>query len=198
MQEATAIILAGGKSSRMGTNKALLPVAGKANIELIKEELTPYFSNILLITNDFQAYEFLGVPMVKDEYIGMGPLAGIHSGLKNSKTDKNFFVACDMPFVSGKLAKHLVGLSDQYEAVVPIIDGKLHPLFSVFHKSVLLKVEQCLLEERLRIRDLLDDIEVLFVSEAELEYVMVGNIEKIFYNMNYPSDYQNAMNWPKG
>ncbi|HHW37038.1 MAG TPA: molybdenum cofactor guanylyltransferase [Bacillales bacterium] len=195
---ATAIILAGGKSSRMGTNKALLPMDGKPNIELIKDQVTPFFSDIILVTNDFEAYEFLKVPMVKDEYIGKGPLAGIHTGLKNSKTETNFFIACDMPFVSGKLAKHLVELCNTFEAVVPRINGTLHPLFSVFKKSVLPKVDQCLQEDRLKIRDLLEEIQVLYVKEAELERVMVGNIEKIFYNMNYPLDYQQAKNWPRG
>lgn len=195
---ATAIILAGGKSSRMGTNKALLPVNGKTNIEIIKEQLTPYFSELLLVANDFQTYDFLGIPIVKDEFLGKGPLAGIHTGLKNSKTEVNFFVACDMPFVSGKLANYLVHAVEDYEGVVPNINGTLHPLFSVFKRSVLPTVEQCLLEDRLRIRDLLGDINVRFVSEMELKRVIVGNIEKIFYNMNYPSDYQKVNSWPNG
>lgn len=193
----SAIILAGGKSSRMGTNKALLPMDGKTNIELIKDQLTPFFSDIIVVTNHFEAYEFLKVPMVKDEYIGKGPLAGIHTGLKHSKTETNFFVACDMPFVSGELAKHLIELCDNYEAVVPRINGTLHPLFSVFKKSVLPMVEQCLQEDRLKIRDLLEELQVLYVNEGELEGVLVGNIEKVFYNMNYPLDYEKARNWQK-
>ncbi len=197
MTTATVMILAGGKSSRMGTNKALLPMDGKANIELIKDQLTPFFSDIIVVTNDFEAYEFLKVPMVKDEYIGKGPLAGIHTGLKNSKTETNLFVACDMPFVSGELAKYLIELCDDYEGVVPRINGTLHPLFSVFKKSALPKVEQCLQEDRLRIRDLLEKLQILYVNERELEGVMVGNIEKIFYNMNYPLDYEKARNWQK-
>lgn len=193
--KATAIILAGGKSSRMGKNKALLPMEGKPNIELIKDHLAPFFSDIIVVTNDFEAYEFLKVPMVKDEYIGKGPLAGIHTGLKNSNTETNFFVACDMPFVSGELAKYLAQLCDHYEGVVPRINGTLHPLFSVFKKSILPKVERCLQEDRLKIRDLLEELQVLYVNEGELEGVMVGNIDKIFYNMNYPLDYEKAKDW---
>jgi len=102
-----------------------------------------------------------------------------------------------MPFVSGELAKHLIELCDPYEGVVPRINGTLHPLFSVFKKSVLPKVEQCLQEDRLRIRDLLEELQVLYVNEGELEGVMVGNIEKVFYNMNYPLDYEKARNWQK-
>lgn len=191
--EATAIILAGGKSSRMGTNKALLPIEGKANIQLIKEQLTPYFSQIMIATNDFEAYAFLGLPMIKDEYEGLGPMAGIHAGLKNSKTETNFFVACDMPFASGELVKHLVDLSEEYEAVVPRINGKLHPLFSVFKKTILPKIEQCLLGENLRMSDLLSTLEVRYVNEIELANVISGNIEKIFYNMNSPLDYQKVI-----
>ncbi|EKN68356.1 molybdenum cofactor guanylyltransferase [Schinkia azotoformans] len=194
---ATAIILAGGKSSRMGTNKALLPMDGKPNIELIKDQLTPFFSDIIVVTNDFEAYEFLKVPMVKDEYVGKGPLAGIHTGLKNSNTETNFFVACDMPFVSGELAQYLVSLCENYDAVVPNINGTLHPLFSVFKKETLPKIEQCLQAERLRIRDFLNEVAVLFVHENDIDPVLVGNIEKVFYNMNYPVDYEKARNWLK-
>ena len=189
---ATAIILAGGKSSRMGTNKALLPIEGKAVIEVIKETLTPFFSDLLLVTNDFPTFEFLEIPMVKDVYVGKGPLSGIHTGLENSKSDLNLFVACDMPFVSGELANHLVNLCRHYDAVIPNINGKLHPLFSVFRKSTLAKVEQCLQEDRLRMKDLLEELQVLYVNELEIQNVVVGNIEKIFYNMNYPLEYQKA------
>lgn len=191
--EATAIILAGGKSSRMGTNKSLLPIDGKANIQLIKEQLTPYFSQIMIATNDFEAYAFLGLPMINDEYKGLGPMAGIHAGLKNSKTETNFFVACDMPFSSGELAKHLVDLNEEYEAVVPRINGKLHPLFSVFKKMILPKIEQCLLRENLRMSDFLSTLDVRYVNEIELANVISGNIEKIFYNMNSPLDYQKVI-----
>ncbi|HHY74795.1 MAG TPA: molybdenum cofactor guanylyltransferase [Bacillus bacterium] len=177
----------------MGTNKALLPIEGKANIQLIKEQLTPYFSQIMIATNDFEAYAFLGLPMIKDEYEGLGPMAGIHAGLKNSKTETNFFVACDMPFASGELVKHLVDLSEEYEAVVPRINGKLHPLFSVFKKTILPKIEQCLLGENLRMSDLLSTLEVRYVNEIELANVISGNIEKIFYNMNSPLDYQKVI-----
>ncbi|WP_102349317.1 molybdenum cofactor guanylyltransferase [Bacillus sp. Marseille-P3661] len=193
--DATGIILAGGKSSRMGTNKALLFIDGKkTTIETIIGHLRPFFSTIILVTNDHGTYDFLEMPIVSDQYIGKGPLAGIHSGLKHSTSLYNFFVACDMPFVSGELAQYLVRLcmENDYDAIVPSINGKLHPLFSVFKQTALPVVEKCLLEERLRIRDLLDDLTVRYINETEIKEHIIGDIEKIFYNMNYPLDYESV------
>ncbi len=197
MMQATAFILAGGKSSRMGVNKALLPIRGKRIIEVIIDELIPFFPNLFIVTNDFETYDFLKVPLIKDEFQGKGPLAGIHTGLKKSCTDFNFFVACDMPFISGKLAHHFVQICalGHYEAVVPQINDKLHPLFSVFRKKTLLKIEQYLQLDHLRVRDLLGELNVYYINEKELSNIYVGNIEKIFYNMNEPTDYEQVKSW---
>src|SRR3954469_4803909 len=106
--KAAAIILSGGKSSRMGTNKALLKINEKTNIKRITDTLKVLFNDIILVTNDPEDYQFLGVKMVSDHYPGQGPLAGVHAGLLASPHETNFVVACDMPFVSVGLAELLV------------------------------------------------------------------------------------------
>ena len=98
----------------MGKNKALLKIGGKTVIEHIAAELEKTVADLMIVTNTLEDYQFLNLPMVEDEWKGMGPLAGIHAGLKASKTDKNLVVACDMPFVSSKLGEILLGyLSNQ-------------------------------------------------------------------------------------
>jgi molybdopterin-guanine dinucleotide biosynthesis protein A len=190
--KATAIILSGGKSSRMGTNKALLKINEKTNIERIADTLNGLFDDIILVTNDPKTFQFLGLKMVSDHYPGMGPLAGVHAGLKASKNDVNFIVACDMPFVSGPLAMTLVNKCGYYDAVIPVINGSQHPLFSVFKKKVANQVAQNIEEGRLAMRGLLDHLNVLYVTEGELKEYSGGDLERFFFNMNHPHEYEDA------
>jgi len=120
--KASAIILAGGKSSRMGTNKALLKINEKTNIERMADKLKLFFDDIILVTNDSEQYEFLELKTAADHYPGMGPLAGVHAGLLASDYDLNFIVACDMPFVSAELAEALVNSCGHFDAVIPVIN----------------------------------------------------------------------------
>lgn len=193
--KAAAIILAGGKSSRMGTNKALLKINEKTNIERIADRLKLLFDDIILVTNDSEQYEFLGVRMVPDQYPGMGPLAGVHAGLMASAYDINFIVACDMPFVSGELAEALVNNALHYDAVIPVINGKQHPLFAVFKKQAATIVEERIKAGQLRMKHLLDHLNVLYLTEKELETYSHIELAKVFFNMNHPEEYTEAKKW---
>lgn len=193
--KAAAIILSGGKSSRMGTNKALLKINEKTNIARISDRLKPLFDDIILVTNDLEQYEFLGLKIVSDQFPGMGPLAGVHAGLKASEYETNFIVACDMPFVSGELAQALVNKSSQYDAVIPVINGKQQPLFAVFQKRAAIEIEQCIKQERLRMKHLLDRLNVLYVTEKDLEVNSSLDLERVFFNMNHPNEYEEALKW---
>jgi molybdenum cofactor guanylyltransferase len=193
--KAAAIILSGGKSSRMGTNKALLKINEKTNIERIADTLKPLFDDIILVTNNPESYEFLGLKMVKDHYPGMGPLAGVHAGLTHSNYDVNVIVACDMPFVSGELAQTLVQLCSHYDAVVPVINGIQHPLFAVFKKEIASKVAGSIEEGNLRMKHLLNRLQVLYVTEKELQSYSQYDLEKVFFNMNHPNEYEDAKKW---
>lgn len=189
--EAGAIILAGGRSSRMGTNKALLKINERPNIERIITSLSPMFSHPILVTNDPEVYRFLGVKTVTDYFPGKGPLAGIHAGLKASPIETNFIVACDMPFVSGELAEALVNRSDGCDAVIPVIGGRQQPLFAVFKKKLLAKMEDQINNGCLRLKDFLDQLDVLYLTEQDLH--MNESLDKIFFNMNHPHEYKKAL-----
>ncbi|WML41706.1 molybdenum cofactor guanylyltransferase [Neobacillus sp. OS1-2] len=193
--KAAAIILAGGKSSRMGTNKALLKINEKTNIERIADALKLLFDDIILVTNDSEQYEFLGLRMVADHFPGMGPLAGVHAGLLASDYDVNFIVACDMPFVSTELAEALVHNCGHYDAVIPVINGKQHPLFAVFQKKTVEEVAASIEAGRLRMKHLLDQLNVLYVTETELQTYSHLDIERVFFNMNHPNEYEEAKKW---
>lgn len=192
---AAAIILSGGKSSRMGTNKALLKINEQTNIERISESLKSLFEDIILVTNNPKQYEFLDVKMATDHYPGMGPLAGLHAGLLASKYEVNFLAACDMPFVSAELAAALIRLCGEYDAVIPVINGKQHPLFAVFKKIAAEKAADCIKAGNLRMKQLLEQLNVRYVTENELEGITLIDIERVFFNMNHPNEYEAAKKW---
>lgn len=195
--KAAAIILSGGKSSRMGTNKALLKINEQTNIERIRDKLKEHFNDIILVTNDSEAYEFLEIKTTADHYPGMGPLAGLHAGLAASPSDINVIVACDMPFVSGSLAELLARKCRDYDAVIPIINGKQHPLFAAFKKKAGAEAAACIEAGTLRMKHLLDRLNVLYLTETELELegFRATEIERVFFNMNRPDEYADAKKW---
>lgn len=193
----TGIILAGGKSSRMGTNKALLTIEGKTVIERIAEQLGGIVDECLIVTNTFHDYEFLQLPMVEDKWKDMGPLAGIEAGLTASKTDKNLIVACDMPFISIEWGQYLLSQLEHYQAAVPEVDGQLHPLFAAYHTSIAPAVAQSLAKNQLRIRQLLQTIHVKIVKNEELNSSGISTKDIYFFNMNHPTEYHQAMNLVK-
>lgn len=190
-----AVILAGGKSSRMGTNKALLKINEMTGIERIIRELSPVFRNPILVTNNPESYQFLRLRLTQDHFPGKGPLAGIHAGLMASSHEVNLITACDMPFVSAALAWELVNKIRDYDVVVPVIMGRQHPLFSVFKKKVALEIEDSIKNDHLSMKQLLEKLNVLYVTEHDLDNKV--NLERIFFNMNSPNEYEKAKNWAR-
>ncbi|PLR79013.1 molybdenum cofactor guanylyltransferase [Bacillus sp. V3-13] len=189
--QATGIILAGGKSSRMGTNKAFLKIGDRAVIERISAELSKIASDLVVVTNNFTEYQSLGLPMIEDNWKGKGPLAGIEAGLLASKHDKNLVVACDMPFISVKLGEFLLAQLDQYDAAVPEINSRLHPLFAAYRKEAVPAIQESLAEEQLKIRSFLHKINTKICKEEELSGL--GLDEASLYNMNNPDEYTQAL-----
>lgn len=193
--EAGAIILAGGKSRRMGTNKALLKINDVPTIQRITHQLKTFFHHPILVTNDPDAYSFLGLTTVKDQFPGKGPLAGIHAGLMASPHEVNVVMACDMPFISAGLSVSLVRRIREYDAVVPIINGIQHPLYSVLKKKLVTSIEECIENDRLRMKDFLDHLNVLYVTEKDLQKEADNSLDRIFFNMNELKEYEDAKKW---
>ena len=191
--KSTGIILAGGKSSRMGTNKALLTIEGKTVVERIAEQLDGIVDQSIIVTNHFQDYEFLQLPMVEDRWKDKGPLAGIEAGLTASKTEKNLIVACDMPFISIEVGKYLLTLLEHNQAAIPEIDGRLHPLFAAYHKEITPAVTESLVNNQLRIRQLLHTNHVKIVKNEELDSCGISSEDIYFFNMNHPNEYHEAI-----
>jgi len=186
-EQATAIILAGGKSSRMdGVDKSLLPINGIPLISKIVNQLKKHFDNIIIGSNDFQKYQFLNLPIVPDQESGKGPLMGILSCLSESKTEINFITACDIPIINNEIIHKMICNADGFDIVIPVSEKNMYePLFAIYRKSVLPIIKTLL------------DKDVRKITEI-LQYLKVNKFDfspGLWYkNLNKKTDYLNFIN----
>ena len=178
-----AIILAGGKNTRMhGQDKAFLEIKGKAIARILIEKFRPLTDDVIVVTNSPQKYANLDIRLVKDEYLDKGPLMGIYSGLKYSSSKSNFIVACDMPFVKPSLIRYFMDCADDYDVVIPKIDGKFHPLFGIYSKECVSVVQEMLRQDVLKISDMFPKVKTCFLSRQELEKLDKGLVSLVNIN----------------
>jgi molybdopterin-guanine dinucleotide biosynthesis protein A len=151
----SSAILAGGKSSRMGVNKALMQFHGEPLIARVAKALTscPAISEILLITNTPAEYEFLHLPSFPDIQPGKGPLGGIYTALSHAKFSRTLVVACDLPFITPELLDYLCRESEVAEVGVLESEKGVEPLCAVYAKSCLPVIEKQLRDGRLKVSD---------------------------------------------
>ncbi len=162
---ATAILLAGGDSTRMGQDKTMLPIDGQPMIKHIYEQLQPHFSQMLVSSSNASLHDFLGATVVADDVAGRGPLAGISSALKASASNVNFVMACDMPEIDARLIRTMLRQVGDYDAVVPKVGPELYePLFAVYKKSALPAIEQVLQSGSNRVIDCFDCCRVKYID----------------------------------
>ena len=147
MIDKTLAILAGGKSSRMNyNNKALLIYKEKTFIENIINA-GGNFREKIIIANSNEGYKDLRLKIYSDIYLDKGPLGGIHSALKNSKYDKVLCIACDMPLISNDVLNIIGSFKEDYEVLIPKINGRLQPMCAIYSKCLIPKIEKALINE---------------------------------------------------
>ena len=183
----TGVILAGGKSSRMGSNKALLPYRGGRFIEAIHRQFQELFDEVLLVTNTPEQYTFLPCRKVADIFPGAGALAGLHAGLHYSTNQRIFAVACDMPYLNSSLIRNLVSQRGRSDVVIPQGDKGLEPLHALYGKGCLTPMEQALTEGRRRIVSFFPAVRVSHLSREAVAELDPGF--NSFKNINTPNDY---------
>jgi len=179
----TAFILAGGQSSRMGTDKALVLFKGKPMMEHVLKTLSHSFKNIILISNH-SAHQSLGLPVIKDAFDNIGPLGGIIAGLKHSETEQNFFIGCDMPLVQVEVLDKILQESIGSPNSLPCYQGKTETLCSILSKSSLPQLEQAVSEKHYRLYDILLALQPQLVDVSHLCSF------NPFANINTPDDLQ--------
>lgn len=202
MELLTVLILAGGRSTRMGADKAWLELAGVPLIEHVTARLLPLAREIVFSAADPAPFDDLigrlPVPakVARDLYPGAGPLAGLHAGLQAAASDVVFAVATDMPFVSRRLVQVMAVACGHADAVVPRVQvpgfatPQPEPLHALYRKSCLPAIEAALESGRRRTIAFLADVEVCYLDEDVVR--QVDPQLRSFRNVNTPEDWARA------
>ncbi|GAA4272889.1 molybdenum cofactor guanylyltransferase [Aquimarina gracilis] len=175
----TGIILAGGKSSRMGSEKGLLLLQGKPFVQHIIEALRPLVSDIIIVSSNWQ-YDVFGVKRVEDIITESGPVAGLHTGLTNSETDDNLVVSCDVPLVTTSLLKKLLQYKNEdYDVFQFEAQGKTIPLIALYKKHCAEKCFELLSKGEKRLRKLVSALNTKTIAVDNEDLFLVKNINTI-------------------
>lgn len=184
--KASAIILSGGKNSRMNyKTKAFLTINREYFLERIIRSVDK-LENIIISCNNFDLYKDYreNVILVEDEYKDIGPIGGIYSALKIIKNDRAIVIAADMPFINSDIVNTLVEIDFKGDALIPIVNGKEQPLCGVYKRSSLEKIHNEILKENYKMKEILKKLEVT--------YIMI-NDSKVMTNINTPEEYKDII-----
>jgi molybdopterin-guanine dinucleotide biosynthesis protein A len=181
------VILAGGLSRRMGRDKTALPAGDGTLIEHLARRLGPVVDETIVAGGSGRGTP-VGVRVVEDRYPGLGPLAGIHAGLRAARFPRVWVVGCDLPDVDPALASLLHGLADGVDAVVPRIDAEPQGVCALYDRALAPRIEGLLNAGERRIKMLLAASNVRYVTPDELR--VVDPELRSFRNINTPADYE--------
>jgi len=183
------VVLAGGRSRRMGQNKALLSAGEETFLEHALNRYRSLTGCILLSVGRDTHYRDCGVPLVFDNDPEGGALAGIEACLSRGETDDAlfFFLPVDMPLAPVELIRDMVELAEGYDAVVPLVDGYYEPLFAVYRKTCLEPVRRALIRGDRRVRSFFPDVRICTPGGDYLSGY--GDPERMFLNVNTMEDY---------
>ena len=191
MADAAAVILVGGKSSRMGRAKALLPFDNEPLIAHVVRRLKSWFPEIIVVAAPDQELPELSAVLVRDEIAYQGPVSGIYHGLKAATKDVCFVTSCDAPFLNFELIDHLLEQISEYDVVVPFWQERFQPLHAIYRTSVVPPLKEQLERGELRPIFLYDKVRTRKIQEAEIRRLDPEGLS--FLNMNSPADYDAAL-----
>ncbi|MDT8301780.1 MAG: molybdenum cofactor guanylyltransferase [Sedimentisphaerales bacterium] len=181
---ATAIIMAGGESSRMGLDKSMLSIKGQTIIEVICEQLRGSFDEILISANQVDKFAFLGFKVIPDKVPKKGPLMGIASALEASTNEFNFVVACDIPEINLSIVNKMLteAIESRADIVVPVTGNeKYEPLYAIYRKSALKTINKTLLSGKNKITDVFSLCTVKYIEMEGTDWLI---------NLNTKADYE--------
>ncbi len=188
------IVLAGGKSSRLGYDKVLETVGNRSLLQQIIFRLSSLNSDIIIVTATEQSLaQFIDYPrlrVVADIYPGKASLGGIYTGLAVSGSFYNLVVACDMPFLNLALLRYMIQLSVDFDLIIPRLGDKVEPLHAVYSKNCLAPIELLIKQGNLRVAELLSLVRVRYVEAEEINRFDPEHLS--FFNVNTEADLETA------
>jgi molybdopterin-guanine dinucleotide biosynthesis protein A len=192
----TVAIVAGGQSSRMGTDKAFVQLNGRPLITHLLDRIAGLGqTETILITNHPADYAHLNLPMVSDVLPGKGSLGGIYTALHASQNSYTLALACDMPFVNPDLLRYLIRLAegDAFDVIVPTVEGYPQGLHAIYGRACQEPIRARLDADRLKVIGFYDEVRVRMVDEEEYGRVVPDG--RSFFNVNTPEDLEQARRW---
>jgi len=178
--DVTGVLLAGGKSRRMGRDKAKLTVDDRSLFTISLELLQRYFATVF-IAGDRPDLARHDIPAIPDIYPGSA-LGGLHTGLKAATTDWIFVAPCDMPYPDGRIVELLLAQRNGFDAVVPRTPDGYEPVFALYHKNCLAPMEDLLRNDQFRIYDFYQRIKIRYLDASELPV----DWQRALLNINTP------------
>ncbi len=192
---ASGVILAGGLSRRLGRDKALVPIGDQPLIQRVIQRVEQLSQEIVVVVSDQNRAEELPLDqehrVVLDRYPGTGSLGGIFSGLDAASNGWTLVVACDMPFLNLALLRRMMALTEDADAVVPIIDGRPEPTHALYSKACLPFIEPRLISGDLKISGFYDQVRVRYLPEEDVTALDPEFLS--FFNVNTPEDLDRAL-----
>lgn len=186
LKDCTGVILAGGENRRMPVLKAFIEVNGEKIIERNLKIIKKLFKEIFIVTNQPEAYLYPGIPLLGDIYNVRGPMTGVLTSLLNSSTHWVFISACDMPFINEHLIRYMAAKRDNYDAVAPMLKGKIEPLFTFYSKRLISYMEKAIIAGKTGLQDFLDNKRVEYIITEEIKNIDPG--ARSFININTPEE----------
>jgi molybdopterin-guanine dinucleotide biosynthesis protein A len=188
-ENSTGIILAGGIGSRMGENKALKKLAGETLIERTVNRLSKSVHQIILVTNSPEEFSFLNIPMVPDILKGIGPLAGILTGLTHSATELNFFMACDLPFIHSEAIDYLLKMRGTFDLIAYQTEKGVEPFCAIYSKKLIAEIQSRIQKRNYEIHTLFNGKNAKLIHfNPQLRFYHPD----LFFNVNSPDDLKKA------
>ncbi len=190
----SCIVLAGGRSSRLGRNKIQLTVGKKSLLQWVLYGISFLKGEVIIVTSGKESFPRLtGYPrhkVVTDIYPGRGPLGGIFTGLTASNSLYNLIVACDLPFLNQALLSYMIQLAAGFDLVIPRLGDMVEPLHAVYSKDCLAPIERMIREDNLSVNRLLSLVRVRYVNTDEIDKFDPNHLS--FFNVNTQADLEMA------
>jgi molybdopterin-guanine dinucleotide biosynthesis protein A len=182
----TGIILSGGKSLRMGENKAFIEIDGIPIINRIHTLFKELFQEIIIVTNQEELFLNLEARIFDDIILDRGVLAGLYTGLFFSSHLYSFCVACDMPFLNESVIKYLIQKADHFDVIVPKTKDGLQPLHAIYSKNCLEPIKRTIEQRKYKIIDFFPRVKIKMVEEYE--FYSLDPTMQSFINVNTPEE----------
>ena len=198
--ETSCIVLAGGKSLRLGYDKVVETIGNTSLLERVMSRVSMLSSEVIIVTaNEPTNLELVDYPKLRilsDIYPGKGPIGGIYTGLATSTSFYNLVVASDMPFLNQALLRYMTRLSANFDLVVPRVGNLVEPLHAVYTKKCLATIEQMIKQDKLSVNQLFHLVKTRYVETEEIERFDPKHLS--FFNINTKADLKRARELARG